>query len=140
MPLNTDGLRKRVLDTLDLSPYRGEIHVSEPQNDIHCYGTRHTVVFGDMTVDLEFLDTVAQIIVRDGAGIFARSLMNDYGDTLLVGARDLHGVAVHGRIHLDASENTYTYLALDNVNDHREFEAVLRAAMHVALDFAVLME
>jgi hypothetical protein len=93
-----------------------------------------------MTVDLEFLDTVAQIIVRDGAGIFARSLMNDYGDTLLVGARDLHGVAVHGRIHLDASENTYTYLALDNVNDHREFEAVLRAAMHVALDFAVLVE
>lgn len=140
MPLNTDGLRKRVLDTLDRSPYRGEIQVSEPQNDEHCYGTRHTVTFMGMTVDLEFLDTVAQITVHNPARIFTESLRNHYGETLLVGGRDLHGVAVHGHIRLDASDNTYSYLALDNVQDHREFEAVLRAAMPVALEFAVLVE
>ncbi len=70
MSLHTDGLRKRVLDTLDLSPYRGGVQVSEPQIDEHCYRTRHTVVFGGTTVDLEFLDHVAQIHVHDDSDSF----------------------------------------------------------------------
>lgn len=138
MPLNTDGLRKRVLDTLDLSPYRGEIHVSEPQNNAD-YGTHIWVTFRGTTVHLEFGDSLSYIYVRDRR--FARNLVNDHGRLFLIGGRDLDGVSVHESIVMVVVDGSmFSYLALDNENDHREFEAVLRAAMHVALDFAVLVE
>lgn len=138
MSLHTDGLRKRVLDTLDRSPYRGEIHVSEPQNNSD-YGTFHELRFRGRIVYIEFGSRLSYIYVDDRS--FARNLIYVDGRLLLVGGRDLDGVSVHDRIIMLEEHGTrFSFLAYDSVHEHRKFEAVLRAAMHVALDFAVLVE
>lgn len=127
----SDDLRRRMLNALDESEYRSEIHVGEPEN-LRSGGTAHTVVLRGVSVRLEFGSYICSIEVKDPEGAFGALLTHDGRRGYLVGACNLSGVRVHDTISLIKYGACWSLLIVGE-DEISRFEAVFRAALELAL-------
>ena len=126
-----DDLRRRLLDALDASELRPEIHVGEPENT-SMGGTAHSVVLRGVTIRLDFGQATSSIEVKDPEGAFEARLTHDGRRGYLSDGCDLDGAPVHERIFLIKYGSCWSFLMIRE-DETPMFEAVFRAALELAL-------